>query len=193
MFFSYNRKMDVNGSKERPFGIILVGIAHILISWFNALYGILIPKNRWDGLYLVYILTMYLSWTVLNGECLWTLLTKRCDNPAYQAGTNSIHLSDFKEVGMFLGIEWMFEVGENLKILNVLGAVSLYLVMQRNQFPLWLTLGTMGSVVLYTQTLRFFHPNLHEKDMFLFIQSVFKIYFSLVLIYLVWTLMKRII
>jgi hypothetical protein len=94
---------------------------------------------------------------------------------------------------MFLGIAWMFESGENLKILNILGAVSLYLVMQRNQFPLWLTLGTVAAVVLYTQSIRFFHPNLHEKDMFLFIQSVFKIYFSLVLIYLVMTFLKRII
>lgn len=185
--------MDKGGTRTPTFGIILVGTVHILFSWFVAVYGILVPKNRWDGLYLVYIVAMYVSWTLLNGECLWTLLSKRCENPAYQPGTNSFHLSDFIEAGQFLGVEWIFEVGERFQVLNVLGAVSLFLVMQRNQFPLWLTLGTMAAVILYTQSIRFFHPNLHEKDMFLFIQNVFKVYFSLVLIYLVWTFLKRII
>jgi hypothetical protein len=176
-----------------PIGIILVGILHSLFAWVLALYGILVPKNRWDGLYLVYIIGVYVSWTLLNGECLWTLLTKRSEDPTYQAGTNSFHMTDFKEAGQFLAIEWIFEIGDRFQVLNILGAVSLYLVMKRNQFPLWLTLGTVAAVVLYTQSLRFFHPNLHEKDMFLFIQNVFKVYFSLVLIYLVWTFLKRII
>jgi len=178
---------------ELSLGIVVVGIAHVLFSWFVALYGMIVPKNRWDGLYLTYIVAMYVSWTLLNGECLWTLMTKRSEDPAYQAGSNSFHLSDFHEAGNYLGVQWFFDFGERFQVLNVLGAVSLFLVMTRNRFPLWITLATMASVVVYTQLLRFFHPNLHEKDLFLFLQNVFKVYFSLVLIYIVYTFLKRIV
>jgi hypothetical protein len=186
--------MDKGGTTRTPtFWIVMVGIVHSLFGWLQAVYGMVIPKNRWDGLYLVYIVGVYLSWTLFNGECLWTLLTKQSENPVYQAGTNSLHLNDFKEVGLYFGIEWFFDILDRFQVLNVLGFVSLYLVMQRNRFPLWLTLGTIVAIILYTQSLRLFHPNLHEKDVFLFIQNVFKVYFSLVLIYLVWTFLKRII
>lgn len=166
---------------------------HILFSSFLIFYGLVFPKNRIDSLYLLLMFGTICSWTMVNGECLLSYYVKKLQDPDYVAGSKPLELDDFKEMDSMMGFlsnNVFTDLFKRLNVLTMINFVSIYLVMMRNGYGRGLTVGTLVAIMVYASVLRYFHPNVHEEGLFLFIQEFFKAYFLFLMLFVIWHILK---
>jgi hypothetical protein len=72
-----------------------------------------------------------------------------------------------------------------------INALSLYLVLKRNNFPYFIYYLIPLFQLLYTISLRIQHKNLHKNNLFLISQNFFKFYFIINLIYILYISYKK--
>jgi len=172
---------------------LCITLFHCLFSAFLIFYGVVFPKNRVDSVYLLLMFGTLCSWTLINGECLFSYYVKKIQDPDYVAGMQPVELDDFKEIDSMMGVLFnnaFIDFFKRINILSIINFVSIYLVMMRNGYGYGLTLGTLGAMVIYTLVLRYFHPNVHEEGLFLFIQEFFKAYFFFLILFVVWHILR---
>jgi hypothetical protein len=133
------------------------------------------------------------SWTLMNGECLLSYYIKILEDPKYIAGSNPLEIRDLQFLENRL--DWVsknpvIDLLKQIKILPIINIVSIYIVMIRNRYGRFLTFGTIIAFVSYGLILRYFHPDLHEEGVFLFIQEFFKVYFFFLILFILWHILK---
>jgi len=164
----------------------LIGTIHILYAVIMAFYGLIIKKNWFDYFYIYLTIFTVITWTFYNGECVLTYLIKKNKNKNYIAGTESTDLTDMyllfgsKEIVYFIVTVSLF-----------INAISLYLVLKRNNFPYFIYYLLPLFQLLYTISLRIQHKNLHKNNLFLISQNFFKFYFIINLIYILYISYKK--
>lgn len=164
----------------------LIGALHAVYAILMAFYGILFKKNWFDYIYIFATIFTIITWTFYNGECVLTYLIKKNKDKNYIAGTESTDLQDMylafgsKEFAYFIVTISLF-----------INAISLYLVLKRNNYPYFIYYLFPFFQVLYTSSLRIQHTNLHKNNLFLISQEIFKYYFIINLIYILYITYKR--
>ena len=164
----------------------LVGVLHVFFSLFISFYGLMIKKNWFDYIYIFYTIIVSISWTFYNGECILTYLIKKNNDKNYIAGTESTDLKDMylvfgsKEIVYFI-----------ITILLFISAISLYLVLKRNNYPYFIYYLFPIFLLLYTLSLRIQPKKLYKNTRFLISQHFFKFYFIINLIYILYISYKK--
>lgn len=157
-----------------------VGLFHLFSSVFTSLYGILFKKSWLDYLYVFYTLIILISWTFFNGECALSYYIKKKANKNYIAGEES---TDIKDMYLLLGSKNIAYFG--VTFFTFVNVVSTYIVLKRNNYPSYIYYSFPLLSLLYTISLRVSPINLHENKTFLFTQEIFKAYFILILLILI--------
>jgi hypothetical protein len=164
----------------------LIGVLHTIYAVFISFYGLIFKKNWFDYIYLFFTIVVLISWTFYNGECVLTYLIKKNKDKNYIAGTESTDLTDMylvfgsKEIVYFIVTISLF-----------IHAISLYLVLKRNNYPYFIYYFLPFLQLLYTSSLRIEHKNLHKNNLFLISQEFFKYYFIINLIYIFYISYKK--
>jgi hypothetical protein len=163
-----------------------IGLLHAFFAIFVSFYAIIFKQNWFDFIYIFYTIIVLISWTFYNGECLLTYLIKKNKNKNYIAGTESTDLTDMYL--LFGSKEIIYFIVTFLLFIN---ALSLYLVLKRNNFPYFIYYLIPLFQLLYTISLRIQYKNLHKNNLFLISQNFFKFYFIINLIYILYISYKK--
>lgn len=76
-----------------------IGVIHVVWTLFVVSYPFVVTqKSWWDMVYMYYYLALYMSWTLLNGECLISYVDKKLSSTDYAAGQDATSLNDFDMV-----------------------------------------------------------------------------------------------
>jgi hypothetical protein len=157
----------------------LISYIHFLGSIFTLLYPFIIPKNKYDYLYIYYIILLNLSWMIFNGECFISLIFKKIKNKKYEIGSN-INADDIKNItgSKFYNIY--------IRLCLLLNSLSFIYVIYRNDYPKYLYM-----FLLFSITYGFFYLNFENQNIllkykifkifkyiFIFISIIFIILFS---------------
>lgn len=159
----------------------VIGLLHAFFAIFISFYGLIFKKNWFDYIYIFYTIIVLISWTFYNGECVLTYLIKKNKDKKYIAGTESTDLKDMYLV--FGSKEIVYLIITISLFINV---ISLHLVLKRNNFPYFIYYFLPFLQLLYTISLRIQHSNLHKNNLFLISQEIFKFYFIINLIYILY-------
>jgi len=159
----------------------VIGLLHAFFAIFISFYGLIFKKNWFDYIYIFYTIIVLISWTFYNGECVLTYLIKKNKDRNYIAGAESTDLKD-----MYLAFGSKEIVYLIITISLFINTISLYLVLKRNNFPYFIYYLLPLFQLLYTISLRIEHKNLHKNKLFLISQEIFKYYFIINLIYILY-------
>jgi len=171
--------MKILENLENSYNInTIVGILHFLFATIIPFYGILCKKSWFDYIYILYTILVIISWTFYNGECMLTYYHKKQQNKNYNAGEDSTDLTDMNI--LFGSKEIVYYV---ITITIFLNTISEYIVLQRNQFSIYLYTTLPLFHIIYTMLLRT-QTNLHKNKEFLFLQEFFKFYFIIAFIFI---------
>jgi hypothetical protein len=151
------------------------GVTHFLFSFFQAFYGILAKKSYFDQVYLFITILVAISWTFFTGECPVSYYYKKDKDKNYQAGDESIDLSDMN----FLSKDVLICV---ITLFCLMHAISIYIVMKRNNYPKYVYYSVPFMFIFYTLSLRLYSSNLRKSNVFLAIQEFVKFYLILILV-----------
>jgi 4-hydroxybenzoate polyprenyltransferase len=159
----------------------IIGIIHFLFAMLVAFYGIIFKKNMFDFIYILYIFLVLISWTFYNGECVLTYVIKKIKDKNYIAGTESTDMHD-----MYL----LFGSREIINLLliigTILGSISFYIVLKRNDYPNYIYYILPLLLLLYTSLLRINNKDIYKNKYFLVFQEIIKYYVIINLIYILY-------
>lgn len=146
--------------------IKIIGFLHFIFAIFISTYGLFIKKNKYDNLYLFYIILLIISWTFYNGECLISYYTKKNNDKDYVAGTETSDLQDIYEI---FGKNSK-NIIDNIIIFSLMSnVISQYIVFSRNEYPDIISISVPFIYITYCIMLRIKYSNLN------FIQDIYKI------------------
>jgi hypothetical protein len=101
---------------------------HFLLFIFNSIYAFIVPKGWFDVYYLWGMFATSLSWTLLKGECILSVLYKKYKNPNYRIGENR----SVDDLTTLFGERYKIYMEYlNLPIM-VLQSYNIYIVLKRN-------------------------------------------------------------
>jgi uncharacterized membrane-anchored protein len=160
----------------------IIGIIHLLFAFTFSFYGILIKKNWFDNIFILYTIIIITSWTFYNGECPISYYIKKNRDKNYIAGKESVDLEDMK---LIIGSKSVIILITSIIVL--LNSTSLYLVMKRNKFPKITYILSPLCYVIYCFLLRYYYNNLHINKTFLFVQEIVKIIMLFILFFVIST------
>jgi hypothetical protein len=163
----------------------IIGFFHFLISIFNAVYGFIFKKNRFDYVYIIYSIIVFLSWTFFNGECIITYIIKKHNDKNYKIGDNS---TDLKNMYLLVGSKNNIYIIISLLIL--FNVISLFIVLKRNNFPKIIYISYPIIKLLYTFLLRIC-LNISENTLFQTIQYIIRIILIIFLYYVLYFLTRH--
>jgi hypothetical protein len=147
----------------------IIGFVHLVWAIFISMYAFLIKKNSLDMAVIIYQVLVLMSWTFFNGECFLTYLIKRKNNGDYQAGEQSTDLEDMRHV---IGNSKTLQFAQSFFV--IVNAVSLYLVLKRNDFSWFIVLPLSLCMLVYPMSLRLKSKNIHKDRWFLILQECVK-------------------
>ena len=107
--------------------IYFIGVVHFLSFLLMSLYFI-IPKNRFDYIYLSIIIFLIIIWKMYNGECPVSYYIKKYLKPDYIAGTNL--KSEDLYINKYINLI--------IPILKVIQIYSIYAVFKRQSIHLYI-------------------------------------------------------
>lgn len=152
---------------------LIVGSLHILLLTFAPLFPVFFGKGL-DFIYIYFFLLLYLHWTLLNGECIVSLLVKKYLDPTYVTGSNPFLIPDISSLVSPALLTFL------LPAFALLVLISNFIVFKRN-FGLLLTM----ILLLF---LSFFIFNLRYQRMtfaYLFSRETLKLFVVALLTYFV--------
>lgn len=153
-----------------------IGFIHLILTIFFSFYGFIFKKSILDYVFILYICGIIISWTFYNGECPITYYVKKYYNAMYICGEDSTHLTDMY---LLFGNKPIVDI--SIVFSGMFYALSEYIVLKRNNYPLFIQIGFPIAHIFYTMLLRCFGTNLHKKPLFMKIQEGFKIVIILLL------------
>jgi len=158
----------------------IIGFLHFLGFISVSIYGFVFSKHGLDPLYLFYTILIFIGWTIYNGECPLIYYVKKKYNPDYLPGDNY----DFTDMYLLIGSK---DIVDTVVFFCVdLFAVSLYIVLKRNEYPHFLCIGVPFFFILYI-SLKLMTKYLGEQDIFVYLNDVFRnisiLLFLLIILY----------
>ena len=154
-----------------------LGISHFLFAYFISLYGIFTKKNSFDFFYIFGIILLVTSWTFYDGECIITYYIKKSKNNNYIAGEDSNDLDD-----IFSSFNQTKNIAKQIIFFsNFLLVISLYLVLNRNNYPWYIKNVIPLFTFIYLMSCRYIKQS-YKSKIFLGFQFIVKIYFIFVLL-----------
>jgi hypothetical protein len=158
---------------------------HLFTYILIALYAFLFSKNAFDPVYLLITYVTVTHWTFYDGECLFTYMHKRNQDPNYTPGKN-VESNEFEKT---YGIP-----NETMKIITflqtVLWMIGTYFVLKRNRFPLSMSISFISLFAIY-YIARLMIKEPYKNEHFLIIQEIIKYALLLYGIILWYTLYTR--
>jgi len=123
----------------------IIGVIHTALSLFKNIYGFIVPKSRFDIIYIGGFAAIPLSWLLCKGECLISYTYKKYENNNYQLGDRPFDHSDVSDLF------------ENKKVYNFYSHTTTFLyigsiiiVNNRSKLvPNTLLYSTIGMLLLY--------------------------------------------
>ncbi len=107
----------------------IISLLHFLLFLLNTFYAFLFSKNWVDMYYLFLMFFTAISWTILKGECIISVLYKKYKDPTYQIGENQ-SVDDL--TGMF-GKKYKPYMEYLNKPIMALQSYNIYIVLLRNK------------------------------------------------------------
>ena len=117
----------------------LNAFVHFIGSIFTNLYPFIIPKNKYDYLYIYYIILLNLSWMIFNGECIISLIFKIKDDKNYKIGSR-VSADDIKEL---IGNK-LFNI--YIYLCLIFSSLSYFYVIYRNNYQEYLYIFLLFSI-----------------------------------------------
>ena len=151
----------------------IFGLLHIILTCMSSGYGLVTSKNWIDKYYIYYILTVLLSWTFFNGECLLSLFHKQF---------NKTKIDDVRATDM---IAWFGNVRIHdtfIFICSMLTMFSIIRVFYRNYIPIIFIFLFIVMSIIYMKLIKYYNNRCNSLP-FLLVQTIFKIYCIFLLIY----------
>jgi hypothetical protein len=146
---------------------IFVGQIHFFIICILCFYGFFSPKKiLFDYIYIYILLLILILWNLFNGECFITLFIKKLNNKNYINGSDLNNQADFS----FLPIS-NDTINLILIIIYIFTIFSMYIVLNRNNFPFIYILSIIIVFILY----KFFitiYENHHINSDFQYYQRI---------------------
>lgn len=81
---------------------LIIGLFHLLIMIYQLFYPILFNNWFYDIIYILFFYIILLSYILLKGECVVTLLFKLIYNNKYQIGSDIFKLNDVENILPFV-------------------------------------------------------------------------------------------
>ena len=155
----------------------LNAFVHFIGSIITNLYPFIIPKNKYDYLYIFLILLLNLSWIIFKGECLISYIFKKIKNNNYKMGTSN-KSDDLKNL---IGIH---NYNIYMYICLFFVSISYIYVIYRNDYPIYLYIFLLFSITYGIINLKFENQNeLLKYKMFKIFKYIF-IFISIIFIIL---------
>jgi hypothetical protein len=149
----------------------IFGLLHIILTITASIYGLVTSKSWLDNIYIYYTLTVYLSWTFFNGECLISLYHK------YKYNLKS-HNARSDDMVVWFG---NLKIHDNFMfIMSILTIFSIFRVFYRNNIYILYIILFICMLSVYMKLIKYY-KNPCVSLYFLLFQSIFKIF----LIYLI--------
>jgi hypothetical protein len=126
----------------------------------------LFTKSWFDYIYIYYTLSVILSWTLLNGECIITYLIKIKNDNNYIPGKNVLKSDDM----YFIPIPNNY-IDFILQFSTIIWCYGLYKVFIRNKYPTFLPI-LIGISILSYKLLMHCCINHHNNMMFHYYQKI---------------------
>lgn len=146
---------------------IIVGLIHFFIICILCFYGFFSQKKiLFDYIYIYILLLVVILWNIFNGECFITLFIKKLNNKNYINGSDLKNQADFS----FLPIS-NDNINLIINIFFIFSIFSIYIVSNRNNFPLIFILSIIIVFILY----KFFitiYENHHINSDFQYYQRI---------------------
>jgi len=144
----------------------IIGTLHFIFSLLVSSYSFIFSKNLFDYIYIYYAFFVIISWSMCNGECIITYLIKRNDSPDYVPGRDVLNNDDM----------YIFPISNNttnaiLNILMMIWLFSIYIVMVRNKYPVYIPAALITIWIIYKFLLHS-HTNHHDNANFHFYQTI---------------------
>ena len=80
----------------------LVGFTHWIFIFYELFYPIIFKNYLFDNIYIVVFVLKFISWLLLNNECMISLIFKQYINSNYKPGNDIHDLTDMKNTSPFL-------------------------------------------------------------------------------------------
>jgi hypothetical protein len=158
--------------------IKIIGGIHLATACFFSIYGLLFKKSRFDIIYVFYTLFLLISWTCFNGGCILSEFIKKKNNKEYIFGQDSKNLDDMIE---FMGSPTMVYI--IIVIMNIFHAISTFIILKRNDFPIYIYGSLPLMHILYILSIKI-NNDLCGNEFFLTLQEGFKFAFVIILTYI---------
>ena len=81
---------------------LIIGLFHLLIMIYQLFYPILFNNCFYDIIYILFFYIILLSYILLKGECIVTLLFKLIYNNKYEIGSDIFNLNDVENILPFV-------------------------------------------------------------------------------------------
>jgi hypothetical protein len=134
------------------------GLFHLCVMIFVPLY-LCFNRVVWiDMASILILLLVLLSWTFLNGECPITYISKLYSDPDYQAGNDNTDIEDI--LFIFGGNELLQNIFIKSALLAI--AVSLFILLKRNNCPIYVYGLTPAVFLAYIFSFRYFTDIVHN-------------------------------
>jgi len=102
---------------------------HFALVLATAGYGVMVPENPLDYGFMLFVLCVFIGWTIFDGHCPLTLATQKTLSKTYRTSLESVDLLTV------FGDKEYFNTFLFLKIVNCFQLLSIYNVFTRNGFP----------------------------------------------------------
>ena len=163
---------------------IFVGFLHFVFTIILSLYGFIFNKSWFDDVYILYFMSLLISWTLFNGECVVSYIYNLYRNPNHKAGEDLISY----DVLNFIGNKTGYFIFTTF-ILTLKGA-TFYIVLSRNSYPTYIVYLSVLLYLLYiflAKMVQLYSIN----SVFLIVNEIVKYVFLLLFFYFIYETYKK--
>lgn len=141
---------------------LIIGLFHLFIMIYQITYPIFFNNYFYDILYILYFYLLLLSYILLKGECIVTLLFKFISDDKYKLGSDIFNLKDVENILPFVNREFIHTI---FGIFPIYFSFALYKLNSRTKaLPNYNFLLFCICYLFYVSYLRkFFNEDLFDK------------------------------
>jgi len=132
----------------------IIGALHFTLYLFSLSF-FLMPKTRFDFVFLTYVYFSVWTWTMLNGQCFISYLAKRPNDTSISSN----------DILLLFGEKNLNAMKTFIKFGSAGVTLSLIVVLLRNKMNVWVGL---IPIVLYYWLSQFNNPTIHRIFWFIF-------------------------
>jgi hypothetical protein len=141
---------------------LIIGLFHLFIMIYQIIYPIFFNNYFYDILYILFFYLLLLSYILLEGECIVTLIFKLINDDKYKLGSDIFNLKDVENILPFVNREFIHTI---FGIFPIYFSFALYKINNRTKaLPNYNFLLFCICYLFYISYLRkFFNEDLFKK------------------------------